>query len=272
MSRRFRPRPSAVIATLALVFAMTGGAYAAKKYLITSTKQISPKVLKSLKGARGKAGAAGPAGPAGPVGPAGPPGGPGAKGENGTNGANGASVTSAALAKGNANCKEGGSEFTSASGAAFVCNGKEGKEGKEGSPWTAGGVLPSGKSETGVWSIGPAPEVGHPTVDTATISFPIPLAASLEKLQVHVFEGNTAPSGCSLEGKFLKAEPGGNLCIQVFNATELGFSKSVTAAEVLTFNPETAPEEGAGRVGALLVVSGMAEGAFGTGTWAVTAP
>jgi len=29
-----------VIATLALVFAMTGGAFAAARYLITSTKQI----------------------------------------------------------------------------------------------------------------------------------------------------------------------------------------------------------------------------------------
>ncbi|MGH2879601.1 MAG: hypothetical protein ACRDK4_08360, partial [Solirubrobacteraceae bacterium] len=57
--------------TLALVFAMTGGAYAAKKYLITNTKQISPKVLKQLKGAKG------PAGPAGPEGKAGAPGSPG---------------------------------------------------------------------------------------------------------------------------------------------------------------------------------------------------
>ena len=39
-----------VVLTIALVFAMSGGAYAAKKYLITSTSQISPKVLKSLQG------------------------------------------------------------------------------------------------------------------------------------------------------------------------------------------------------------------------------
>ena len=36
-----------VAMTLALVFAMSGGAYAASKYVITSTKQISPKVLKA---------------------------------------------------------------------------------------------------------------------------------------------------------------------------------------------------------------------------------
>jgi hypothetical protein len=37
-----------VTATLALVLAMSGGALAAKHYLVNSTKQIDPKVLKSL--------------------------------------------------------------------------------------------------------------------------------------------------------------------------------------------------------------------------------
>jgi hypothetical protein len=60
-----------VVATLALVFAMTGGALAASHYLINSTKQISPKVLKKLKGNRGAAGARGLAGPRGLVGPQG---------------------------------------------------------------------------------------------------------------------------------------------------------------------------------------------------------
>src|ERR1700684_522797 len=86
LRRRMRVSPTTVIASLALVFAMTGGAYAAKKYLITSTKQISPSVLKSLQGKAGPAGANGPAGPAGPQGPAG---GTGGKGENGKEGAAG---------------------------------------------------------------------------------------------------------------------------------------------------------------------------------------
>ena len=83
---RTRLTPATAIATVALVFAMTGGAYAAHKYLITSTKQISPKVRSALKGASGPKGAAGPAGPAGPQGPAG---GPGARGEKGETGARG---------------------------------------------------------------------------------------------------------------------------------------------------------------------------------------
>jgi hypothetical protein len=69
-----------LIATVAVAFAMSGGALAAKKYLITSTKQISPGVLKKLKGAKGPAGPVGSAGPVGPAGPAGPA---GAKGDSG---------------------------------------------------------------------------------------------------------------------------------------------------------------------------------------------
>lgn len=57
-----------VVATFALVFAMTGGALAAHHYLINSTKQINPKVLKKLKG---NAGATGPTGAQGKEGPPG---------------------------------------------------------------------------------------------------------------------------------------------------------------------------------------------------------
>ena len=60
-----------VAATLALVFAMSGGAIAAKRYLINSTGQINPKVLKKLKGKTGARGATGAPGAAGKEGPAG---------------------------------------------------------------------------------------------------------------------------------------------------------------------------------------------------------
>src|SRR5438876_8031642 len=46
---RMRLTYANVAATLALVFSMTGGALAAKHYLINSTSQINPKVLKKLK-------------------------------------------------------------------------------------------------------------------------------------------------------------------------------------------------------------------------------
>ncbi|HEU0249619.1 MAG TPA: hypothetical protein VFR48_02740 [Solirubrobacteraceae bacterium] len=66
-----------VVATLALVFAMTGSAVAAHHYLITSTKQISPKVISTLKGKAGKTG---------PIGPQGLPGKEGAVGKEGKEG------------------------------------------------------------------------------------------------------------------------------------------------------------------------------------------
>lgn len=81
ITRRFSP--SMAVALLALFFAFGGGAYAAKHYLITSTKQIKPSVLKQLRGAVGKTGATGPAGPQGPQGVAGTPGAPGAPGGRG---------------------------------------------------------------------------------------------------------------------------------------------------------------------------------------------
>jgi hypothetical protein len=60
-----------ITATLALVFAMSGGALAATHYVITSTKQISPKVRKELKGNAGAKGATGATGAAGAPGAAG---------------------------------------------------------------------------------------------------------------------------------------------------------------------------------------------------------
>ncbi len=72
-----------VVATLALLFAMSGGALAAQHYLINSTKQINPKVLKKLHGARGTRGEVGPNGLVGPQGVQGPIGRTGGRGEKG---------------------------------------------------------------------------------------------------------------------------------------------------------------------------------------------
>ena len=133
---------------------MSGGAYAASHYLITSTKQISPKVLKSLTG---KAGPAGPAGPAGAAG-AGTAGAAGPQGPAGTNGSNGV--------KG-----ETGKE------------GPEGKQGEKGDPGESGftETLPAGKTETGTWNISATKE----SYATTSISFAIPLAHALGENEVH---------------------------------------------------------------------------------------
>jgi Collagen triple helix repeat (20 copies) len=76
-----------VVATLALVFAMSGGALAAKHYLVTKTSQISPQVLKQLKGKTGPKGPSGQAGTPGAQGVQGTQGGQGPKGETGKEGA-----------------------------------------------------------------------------------------------------------------------------------------------------------------------------------------
>lgn len=79
-----------VASTLALLLAMSGGAYAARHYLISSKRQINPRVIRELRGQRGRTGrtgatgergpagargAQGPAGPGGAGGPTGPEGG-----------------------------------------------------------------------------------------------------------------------------------------------------------------------------------------------------
>jgi hypothetical protein len=246
-----------VMVTFALVFAMSGGAYAASKYLITSTKQISPKVLKSLKGASGKAGAVGPQGAAGPAGAAGPVGpagkeGPAGKGERGE--------------KGEA--------------------GLEGKEGKEGKAGTTGftATLPKEQTEKGTWAYSLVVE-GNVS-QLVPISFPIPLSKELEAGQVHYILANgkewdfatkaeagspsTACLGSVAEPKAVK----GNLCVyaEAVGAEQEGLQ--VPAPERIA-NPSGTLEaagiiEGAGKSGAIM---GFVATKFkiGYGTWAVTA-
>jgi hypothetical protein len=85
-----------VVATLALVFAMGGSAIAANHYLVNSTKQINPKVLKKLKGSRGRTGLGiqGPPGKNGLQGAVGAPGSNGAEGPKGAEGPPGVSALS----------------------------------------------------------------------------------------------------------------------------------------------------------------------------------
>jgi hypothetical protein len=244
-----------VAMTLALVLAMSGGAYAAKRYLITSTKQIKPSVLKQLEGKTG------PAGPAGPQGASGPAGKDGANGTNGKDGAPGApgapgeSVTSKEVKTTETACnKLGGSSFTVVSKTEYACNG---------SPWTAGGTLPKGASEMGTWTIHEA--VGD-TAALASLSFPVPLAEELKEGQVHFIEqGEAPPPGC--EGSF--KEPlavSKNLCV---------FTKVVVGLEPVfkigIGDPESL-EIGAGKSGAnlSLFTNKVTEEVLGIGDWVVT--
>jgi hypothetical protein len=66
-----RPSPSFIVSVLALFFALGGTAMAAHHYLITSSSQIKPSVLKQLHGAGGASGPAGAPGATGSQGPQG---------------------------------------------------------------------------------------------------------------------------------------------------------------------------------------------------------
>jgi hypothetical protein len=236
-----------VAMTLALVLAMSGGAFAAGKFLITSTKQISPKVLKSLQGKGGLAGASGAQGPAGPAGPQGPVGPPGAAGTPGTKG-------------------EAGPE------------GKEGKAGKDGkaglagvagSPWAVGGTLPPGKTETGVWAFGNAYSEEEEQVFVPVASFAIQLAAPLSKGHVHfineenmeVIEPGKEVISTACKGNVAEptAEPG-NLCVY----TKV-LMPGVTASNSTIGFGGTSDKTGA----TMLLL--LKQGGGGNGTWAVTA-
>jgi hypothetical protein len=76
------------VALIALFVAMGGSAIAASHYLITSTKQISPKVLKKLRGNIGPPGANGLQGKEGPQGKEGTLGKEGTQGKEGSAGKN----------------------------------------------------------------------------------------------------------------------------------------------------------------------------------------
>jgi hypothetical protein len=222
-----------VTATLALVFGMSGGALAANHYLLTSTSQISPKVLKVLKGKEGKQGPAGAAGMRGETGVGGPAGAAGSIGQAGPAGSKG----------------EPG-----ATGAA----GAPGAAGKEGSPWTAGGTLPSGKTETGTWATS---GLAHSELVRASLaSFTIPLATTPTANFVGVEEGEgelhaNLPAGCKGNHEHPGANPG-NFCVFVTLESGVpGFEEmrpttvGVTASVEVNFEDEFAA----------------------IGTWAVTA-
>jgi hypothetical protein len=239
-----------VAMTLALVFAMTGGAYAASKVLITSTKQIKPSVLAQLKGkagANGTPGAQGPAGVAGAQGPAGPQGAAGAVGAEGPAGPVGAT-------------------------------GPKGANGKNGEPWTPNNTLPVGATETGAWSFG---SINSTATSSSPLwvpiaSFTVQLASPLTKSQVHFINKENkevveteageleekASTACTGSAEAPTAESG-NLCVYG------GFEMETLTTSNEIKNPDHLGSPGAGKTGAVEAFLIKAN-SFATGTWAVT--
>jgi hypothetical protein len=262
--------PATVIACLALVFALTGGAFAATSNnrssgakptasttTLATTSKTKPKP-KPKTGARGPAGPAGKngiAGATGPVGPAGPAGPTGTTGPQGPQGPAGTSGT-------NGEKGEKGEK------------GAIGTKGAAGSPWVAGGTLPSGSTEKGAWSVTGMPDSvagGLIIRMSSPISFTIPLATAptvhIIAAGEHGLGGKTCPTTSDAENP--EAEPG-NLCI--FVGTEENVGKSpASSGSYGSSNPATGAE-GADDAGTVLVVfSSKDEGMNAQGTWAVTA-
>jgi hypothetical protein len=294
--------PATALAFVALVFAITGGAFAATggngshATLTASAAKAKPKSKTGPRGPAGPKGAIGPTGaagatgaigPTGATGPGGPQGSPGTNGSNGepgAPGANGKSVLSKEEKKGTAgiHCPEGGSNFeVEGSGKkTYACNGEKGV-------LHPGETLPAGATETGTWFAndvrrGKKAELGL-LIAAAVISFPVELAAPLDAAHVHyinqaglevtgIIEKEEEPEG--EETAEQTACPGsieepkavsGNLCIYGKEGVGVGlFAKS---SQIQT--PENS--SGAGIAGAILLLTTTEKIVpHNNGSWAVT--
>jgi Collagen triple helix repeat (20 copies) len=242
--RRIHVSPSMVIAVVALVFAATGGAYAmggsspSKMTASAAKAKTKPKVKvgpKGPAGPAGKSGAPGAAGTQGPTGAKGETGAAGAKGETGSQGLEG---------------QHGPPGPQGATGA----QGAQGPKGEAGSPWTAGGTLPAGATETGTWY----------SVEGSrdAVGFNVPLAKEIESTEVVVVPPTgTVPNECENSahtGAASNANPEaspGILCI---------YQNQFNEGSVFLTNPVT------GTTGSSIAGFSIISTEFGQGTWAVT--
>ncbi len=248
-----------VVAIVALIAALGGGAYAATGGGSSGKATASAKVK---KGPRGPKGAKGDTGPVGPQGPAGAKGDTGAKGDagaagtNGSNGTNGVSPTGTAFI-GEANgCKEGGVKFVGAN-TTVACNGAKGQTGFT-------DTLPSGKTETGMWSFGQTSENPKAAASLVSISFNIPLPAGQDPIFVFTkIPSEQVPGENEAECPGTVAEPDaapGYLCVY--------------AAELNSVEDVVVGNKSYGGVNLFFLMKAAGENyasGYGSGSWAVTA-
>lgn len=266
-----------VISVIALVFAMLGGAYAASNSGGSGKATASAKAKRGPRGPKGATGPAGPAGAAGaqgPAGSAGEKGADGAKGATGATGANGQSVTTTAIGPFGECGEQEGVKLTSASGNSKVCDGAEGPQGAAGSPWTAGGTLPAGSTETGDWVLADqSPVVGLPGFESnyTVISFPVPLASGLEGEDTfYVGQSETVPAQCDnpahagAPSAFNPEADPGELCVFTYENVF-----AIDNPNVVVISADGFVTEGTSVSGAFLSKSKTTSG-FLAGSWAVT--
>lgn len=280
--------PATVVAFLALIFAMTGGAFAAAggsggnspakatvrgsvasdqthapAHAVAARSKAKPKAKTGPrgpagpKGATGATGATGPAGAAGTAGAQGPQGPQGPQGSTGNNGS----------------------------------NGEKGATGATGSPWPGGGTLPSKQTLRGNWLIYARAGGVEPLVENVSFGLALSKApavhwimkngeeAGVEEVSGVLKQKNQTSTACTGEVSNPTAEPG-NLCLYTNEeshlytneATLVGFFKwpwPVTALQINRGSPEPNVATPYG-----FDVQAIAEGEGTTvvgGSWAVTA-
>jgi hypothetical protein len=247
-----------IVAIVALIAALGGGAYAASGGLTGKQKKEVTKIAQTeAKKFAGKPGTPGTPGTAGTPGTKGDAGAAGSNGSNGTNGTAGESVEVTQIATGEPGCGgRGGVELGvegSAEPPSEICNGQ---------PWNPAG-LPQGATETGVWAFNAseASAVENTGRVLVPISFPIPLRAPIVgEANVH-FVGELGDSTCTGTVRNPKA-PVGMICVywQEFeNAAFVGV-RELEAAENNAVDP----------AGGYLVFNEAKDHASGRGSWAVT--
>lgn len=272
-----------IAATLAVVFAMSGGAYALSgtghQPAVSASVTVAHAARKISKRSKGNAGARGPVGPrgatgatgaTGPQGPAGPQGSVGEKGAAGAKGATGATGAAGEAGpvgpKGEAGegvkvtqltgkqggCEEGGVEVANKFGKGVACNGGAG----------GGGYLeqlPEGKTEHGFWSASSAGSTdGGPHRGDVTITFPIPIRPSFEEETNTLFINGDEKNAHCPSGGFNepKAEPG-YLCIYIISEED---GEPGIGSEIIT------------PYGILFQFKGTSAEGNAVGSWAATAP
>lgn len=227
-----------IAATLALVLAMGGGAIAATHYLISSTSQISPRVLSKLHGSRGPAGPrgktgkrgrrgkrGGPRGPRGSQGPVGPPGVAGVQGPDGG-------------------------------------VGQRGSRGPEGPPGpSALAPLPPGASESGLYSMNVG---GSPSkVEYEAVSLPVLLGASFAGTNIEYLPaGSPRSANCEGTGKAAR----GFLCLYSNFPQGAGILGKPEVLNLEALKPET----GVGPHGFVLQWASPEPEALDIGTYTIT--
>lgn len=270
-----------IVACVALIAALGGGAYAASGGLSGKQKKEVEKIAKKYAGKSGQTGAAGtngapgPKGDTGAAGKEGPQGKEGKEGPPGKPGADGKSVEVIPVLTGQTECNGNGGAIVGPEGSASteVCNG---------SPWTVGG-LPSGKTEMGAWAFGNLAVKSSAVL--VPISFSVPLEAG-KTVDVHFVNkfgeeedelNAPGPASVCLGTVRKPTAPVGVLCVYTqFSSVSVGSTPKPTAVFKSALGVGVATGSTlnkAGIAGTNLEFATIEESSgYAQGSWAVTAP